>query len=593
MAINDPSKNNTAQDNGRDDDQRDSRRDERRNEQRAERRDDDKRFSPFGTIGGAGNLTGRRVNKNVGSEKFTKLLEGIKKVLKDDGVTEDFRLIPLNREQHGTFYSAIIVVRGTESRLAEGYGPHTHLTAQALLIEATNSEPRPYVDDSIRNNPIQVTRTSEDVYNDMFIGHVRRLVISSFNNNELNLIDPIVVPRDFDVENENTVRALAETVTTGLETRALVRHAQFADWNLSEYLGNARDMRLPVTVESISSSEPLFSVLGAHIHADAVISVSIEQTKQDRRDELNNPDGNEPICEAYGFTELVPVDPRILEDGMPRSGRRGGRDFVPEFGWVPRFNIVNLEQSVTRTPAGLLLPIASADELGKERRWAAPMTPRRGVNSRDGSIFFNDPGALNIQANLQNIDEQYAPPIDTSDAAFGDRELGILLDRTVTQRMAIGIHCTDTGPQAYYTSPFAALARGSSEARRRARADLVTAANALTNGYFDEFFHDNDDIVDGEGERFHMGFWRDNNQQLRDIRQIAHYLPMANMLHAMRSSMDLLDDWNDAVFGDGDEAERMAEKLQMLNVVTQETLVTTGTGLCVTLTGAFVDGGGR
>lgn len=543
-------------------------------------------FTPYGRAGER-RLAGQRIPENTGSEYFQKLSASVNKLIKDVGVDNEFRVIPLPREVHRLHYSGLIIVRDKNVTLF-GMPAHKHVVAQVLILEATGDAVRSIVDTQVSHNPIQITLTSEDVYNDVYQTAVRNQVSSITGVSvaeDVILIDPIVVPRDLDIGEEQRVRSLVSLATTAVNTRAMFHHANFKDWDINEWLGGRKDARLPVTVESIDGAS-IENVLGQPIHADTVSRLSLDLTKNRGRQELNGDDTEEDIAEAMTFLELVPVNPNLLD---VRQAPRGEREFRPRNAWMPRLNIVNVEQSVTRTPAGIVAAILPVVENSKGRRWALPLRPKHGPRDR-ADVNFQDPGALNIQANLTNEDVQFAGPMDTTKSDFDDRAFGILLDSTVTSEMSIGIHCTDSGTQAYYTSPFAACARGTAEQRRRAANDIVDSWSDATGGIFREMFDpQRDQIVDGPGERFHMGYWYNARDQRVDVRAIDQYLPMANLLFAMRQDMNMLIDWCATRWGGGDEATNLAEHLTILQAATRNTLTVTGMGLGVTLTSHFVD----
>lgn len=544
-------------------------------------------FSAFGRAGER-KLLGQRISENTGSEYFQKLLTSINKLIKDVGVEQEFRVVPLPRETHRLHYSGIVIVRDKAVPLFN-MPAHKHVVAQVLILEATGDAVRSVVDTQVSHNPIQITLTSEDVFNDIYQNVVRTQVAAATgvaNADDLYLIDPIVIPRDLNVEDEQRIRSLVSLTTTAVNTRTMFHHANFKDWDINEWLGGRKDARLPVTVESVEGSV-IENVLSQPIHADTVSRLSLDLSKgRAGRQELNGDDTEEDIAEAMTFVELVPVNPNLLD---VRQAPRGEREFRPSKAWMPRLNIVNVEQSVTRTPAGIVAAILPVVENSKGRRWALPLRPKHGPRDRQ-DVNFQDVGALNIQANLSNEDAQFATPVDTTKSDFDDRAFGIFLDSTVTPEMSIGIHCADSGTQAYYTSPFAAVARGTADQRRRAANDIVDSWSDATGGIFREMFDPNrDQIVDGPGERFHMGYWYNARDQRVDVRAIDQYLPVANMLYAMRSDMNRLIDWCATRWGGGDEATNLAEHLQILQALTRDTLTVTGMGLGVTLTSHFVD----
>jgi len=547
--------------------------------------------SPFKTLAQGSRLVGQRIAENAGSDKFNALLKNVQEVFKEaDAAKDEFVILPMPKEVTRMHFSAIVLARRPEVPVVEGWSVNHLVVAQVLMVEATGDNPRPYNDDSVRNRNFQITPTSEDVYNEIFQNAARKVVTDALRTQvAVNLMDCVIVRRDFDVTNINDVRRLISAATTGITTRAMQRHPDFTDWNLSGWTDGIRDIQLPVSIES-TTTEVQTTANGDVVHADMVITVGVESRQRDRTPRFNDDISSEPVCETSVNIELVPVNPDFLDDADINRGRRRRRDqdFVPQAAWMPRANIVNIEQMQARTLAGILFSIASVSELNRDRQWASLFRPRRGAGRKD--VNFYDIGALNIHANVADEKGDFGQPIDTTIPEFGDEEFSIFLDRTLTQQMAIGIDCPDTGLQAFYTASFAAIATGDNKVRQRATMDVFDAAMDLTNGAVEMFFDPTkDQIIEGPGERFHMGYWTDANGQRRDIRQLASFLPVANMVASNGSNMRLLDDWLDTWFGSQDENYRLAERLKLLNAICDDSLVVTGMGIRPTVTGHFAD----
>ena len=547
--------------------------------------------SPFRTLSDGARLVGQRITENSGSDKFNALLKHVQDIIKESETSaKEFVILPMPKEVTRMHFSAIVLARRPEVPVVEGWTATAVTVAQVLLVEATGDNPRPYNDDAVRNRSFQVTPTAEDIYNDRFINAATKIISDALRNGtSVSLMDCVIVRRDFNVTDVNDVRRLISASTTGITTRAMQRHPDFNDWNLASWTDGVRDIQMPVSVES-TTTEVQTTANGDVVHADMIVTVGIESRQRDRVPQYNDAVGNEPISETSVNIELVPVSPDTLDDADINRGRRRrrDRDFEPQAAWMPRANIVNIEQMQARTTAGILFAVASVAELNRDRQWASLFRPRRGASRKD--INFYDIGALNIHANVTDEKGEYGPAIDTTDPEFGDEEFSVFLDRTLTQQMAIGIDCPDTGLQAFYTAPFAALATGDSRTAARAYDDLVASAMDLTNGAFEQFFvTGKDDIIEGPGERFHLGYWTDASGQRRDIRQLASFLPIANMVSANGTNMRLLDDWLDTWFGSQDENYRLAERLKILNAICDESLVITGMGIRPTLSGTFAD----
>lgn len=548
-------------------------------------------YSPFANLAQATRM-GQVISKNSSSESF----EAIRKALTDQVAKEPtskevIQIVAFPREQHTTLYFSVIATVRVMNKVLPGLpvGP-SELITQLLIIEGSNDSPRALkIEGTHRGNSFELERTAEDANNDTTNNYVKKLLAQQFGIKQevVRFIDPIIVPRSFNAEDEKLIRTLAADSSNAVNTVAIARHPDFQDWNVVETIGRGSDLRLPVTVE-LANDTFITDSLGNPIAGDLEVSVGVEfinrNRGRDHTEELTGAQAENNLCRTTVQMEFIPATTDLLRNDR-RS--RKDRDLEPQVAFVARANILNVNQALTCTEGGVLFAAASVAEIGREnkRSWAELYVPKRGDSS---SVNFHDVGALNYEANIENARGNYGPKIDTTTSEFTPHELGRLLDLLVPRQLAVGIDCPSSGPTAWYTTPFAALARGSKAQQERAYNVIISSAIRLTDGHFDKFFDiGRDPILLNEGNRIWMGKWRDNQGKARDIREFT-YLTVANLVG--ESNPDMIGEWVDTQLNtDIPEDRRMADNLQQLQALTGRNVELTGTALRVTYAGRFLD----
>lgn len=547
-------------------------------------------FSPFGNLG-RGGLLGQVVSETDSSAKFTTLMELLRKGLEGDkAVANSIDLIPLPRETHTQLqFSAVVVVRNTDVPLAPDAPKIDYVTAQVLLIEASNDKPRPYQEGgNNRGSTYTVTPTSDEAYNPTLVSFVKQQLLAKYPGQRIVLADGVVIPTEFDTADPASVKRLLSTTTTAVNTVALQSAPGFTDWNLAVSLNTARNNRLELPVQLDFGDREPQTVLGTPVHADVTIEVGVDAGERARA-ELNDGSGYSLLCGTMVAVELVPVPEHQLEES---SRVRFAQP--PRAAWAPRLNIVGVNQHYARTTGGVLFAAASVAELNRDRLWAqAFCTPMGGNRQRGGGNepVLNDIGALNIEANVQgDTDAMWGlHPHTARDNTFGHRDLGSFLDLTVVPHAMIAIDCPVAGPQSYYTSPFATAVRGGESEKRAALDDIIRSARDLTDNNIDAHMdlgrHSNQ-LFAGDGEVLHLGYWTDIHQRRRDLREFT-YLSVANLIG--ETNPEVLSQWNDTwLRTDISEGRRLADRLELLKVFTNGSLVLQGLALRVTFGARFI-----
>lgn len=542
-------------------------------------------FDPWAGVT-AGKLFSQRITASSGSTSFTNLVKTMRETLKEQAEGDFFDVVAFPKEVHTNLhFSVISIVRHNRQPIQPGMNKHVFITVQNLLVESTGDSLRPYTsDDGYRGRPYTVTPTSEDVHNKQLTTFIEDQLLETYKDvQKVYQIDPVIVRRTM-VLDTDSIKRLLEASTVAVESRTMERHPEFRDFNYVAKLGS-NDLVLPVTVD-LTGGQTMMDVQGMPYYADAVIGVSVEQGGKSGRGGYvpNSNDLSKKICEVGAMVELVNVDPELLDENKSRRSRQ--RDFVPQVAWAPRIVVTAIEQYMTRTPSGIFFAVASIAELGASRLWARTF---RGTKGGDNNFNLRDLGYLNIEANLgDEKDSRYGNPINTSPNVFDDRDMAELLDSTVTKAPMFAVDCPTTGPSAYYTTLLYRLARGTEAERRAAHNELARSLRDATDGLIDNYINLNAvDLLEDDGEMLYTGFWLDQDNKQRDIRELDNYLAIASRAGAGNADTILgwCNTWNR---GEQSEAQALSERLTYLQSAAAGTVTVQGTALRVTLNAEVV-----
>lgn len=530
-------------------------------------------FNPFDGLNGQ--VLGRMIHPESGSESFKRVVELLQKtVATTNGAIE---VHPFAREIHTDLsHSVIAVVRTNKVPVGPGQPKHDFVTAQIWIMEATGEVPR--AQDVVEgNNRWKITPTVEDSHNTILIEYVSRTLRDIYGQETLVMtIDPLVIPREQDLSKDDRLLLQLDASITAVNNRTYVRIPGFQDYNfVHRHAG--KDVILAVSTKI--SPETRTDLQNRPFYSDAEVVVSVEKNGPRNQGEVfHQPSTSRDVSATSVMVDLVPCDPALLDDNRSR----GGRGFRPEVAWAPRLTAVNIEQYMARTPACILFALTAMSQLAADRMYAETFRPSK---NRD-SMGLRDIGYLNIQANLDEEEGEYGSYVPVQDAS--DAEIGKFLDLTVARFPILAVDCMTTGPQAYYTTGLFNVARGRPDAARRAQDELFHSLRCATNGLIDKYVTSSDSFVADEGEMIHVGYWVDENGRRRDLRELDNYLAVAAL---SKKNPRLIEDWSATYYRtDISEARRMSDRWVILQALSANEVVQTGTALRVSINDKIISG---
>jgi hypothetical protein len=520
----------------------------------------------------ANRLFAAPISRATGSEALTKLSKAMAKIYESANQAIELTLLSIDNGDDTALNFSVLVVCGRLKTQPDMVAFHT------LLIEATGKKLTPVME-NINNRQVEVLRVTGDAMNERLINKVSALVSKAFPNHRLFQTDGCVVPRHFNVEDNDSVHALAFNAGMAVSTELELQRNGFYDFNIAE---SKDDSSLQVNISFNNPAQ--LDAVGEPMRSDTIITFSSQSANQPRgADNLNSGDRESRVTEISVFHDVLwaPVHqqpnsfPGYQQQQMPQMG------YPMTQKYVVRAVITNLISNLSYTPSGVLLALVTVMSLHDNNNWIQAFRPQPVSGSE---IDIRDLGALNIEANLNNEPNGVGSRIDTKDPSFGLEQLGQYISMLIRPGLVVSMDVPECAPQTWFSSLLAASASGS----RTAQGILYEAAQVLTNGNFGKYVTEGEGLFNDTNNRVHLGYWTDRSGARRDIRDIDH-VAVANILGERQPSV--VRTWSDTFTQTNYPlALRLEERKKIIMACTNETAEFTGFAQRLTFTTRFLEG---
>jgi len=517
----------------------------------------------FRSLGRLGNAP---MGRNPAAEVLTKLEKALDEVYKSANAAFEIKLIPLDMNNNPAIArSALIVALFDKNNLDLGVSYHT-------LILAGSGEPFPPKYENINGQNVEIQRVDGDVWDDKFREVAADAVARTFSGARLIDAEAEVVPRTFDVSDEQLVYQLAANALFAANHELNRMRTDFRDLNLA---GAARDSNLTARVQF--NHDQLVDPVGEPIRTDVMIDLiaTAIQTGQGA-----NADARATkVSQVGGFLDLVwdPVAPQAnpyAQWGQPTQQQQFNQLYITHFV------MTHLETLELMTVPAQLFALVQALTLRDGNAWARGFAPRPYA----AGIDMHDIGAIGIEANPEGDARGFGARIDTKTDSFTTQgTLHKLLQAFVRPGLLLSIDVPECGPSTWSNSVFAAAAEGSAKANEF----IIEAAQTLTNGNFlKHYTNGSGRVAFDNNNRIHLGWYVDSQGRKRDIRDI-DYLAVANLVG--EKDPTVIKDWSDTFVNlQISPAQRLAKRKNIIqNLVGDATF--TGFARRATLDGAFME----
>ena len=419
-------------------------------------------------------------------------------------------VIPMLRENHGEKfrYSSLIV---TTSALDASTGT-LNVAYHVLLIEASNPvKPENYRANSDRpGQQVNLPRFACDGIDSEYISTARELVARAYKNASIQgvkVINPIyadseVVPDTVKVDDVERIGHMAENALHAAVTQ-LKRITTRVPFDLT------KTQPTPFVMEHTFRDGNISDLNGQAVRSDVIVRLSARTEGKRNTFTLNGGNEGQTVSNSSMFIDLMYTQRQNAPMGM------FGKVDKIEPCFVPRAVITNVACSKGYSLEMFLLQLYAANSVydsGAFRRSLINKQPKK------GDMFdMTDIGACNVLANVGNETAVFATPYSTRGADVNETwKAGFL--QTICQPVPLmSLDCQIAGPSSWQTTTFQRAAEGG-KAGKDAESMILNAAMNLTGGQFGAFFDDNDSIV-AYREIIPMGYWQDQEGNMRDLRE--------------------------------------------------------------------------
>lgn len=513
-----------------------------------------------------GGLLAAPISRGVGSEFYSLLKTNLTEVYKTAHGDTEIALIDLdNINEPALAFSSIIVAIRLKNQAELGVAYHV------IMLESTGDKLSPR-QQNINGQNIEEYLVTSDAMDDILVAKAQEKVRRAFPNGPWHLVDGVVVPSNFNVNDKFAVHQLALNAGLACTTELAVRDRNFQDLNLAQM---ANDSSLNVNIGF--NRTQIADAVGAPMRSDILINFASKKQGQQggRYASVNSGDKEVKVSEVSGYVDLLwnPMQGAVHNPYNPNQQ-------VQTQKYAARLVITNLASSYSYTPASVLLAMATALSLREDNNWIQTFRP---APANGSEIDMTDIGAVNIEANLMNEPSGFGTRIDTKSDSFKLEDLGRLVAALIQPGLIVSLDCPEVGPQSWYLSVFAAASNGSQAAYRV----IYDAANQLTNGAFGRHFPQGSAMFVDTNNRVHLGHWSDRRGEKRDLREIDH-IAVCNL--AGERNPQAIRDWSDTFLRTQFPLlQRLAARKRMISALTNETAQFTGFAQRVTFSAAFMD----
>lgn len=440
---------------------------------------------------------------------FKEALESNKSAMGD----KSFSLHSIPSDTAQIPYDVMVLVYRTPTNKALLY---PFILADSLEREYTHSV---YMKQSTREYVV----TPDSIYDMSVYDRIKRHLSKSLPNYEFNQIAFLLIPRNFNYENNVSVKKILNNAMNAIHVvinNKVITGKHIEKVGLITKVRFAKDQAITLH-ERIARSD---------------VSLLLEATKvkhkrRGHRDIVTSDDFvdvNRGLIRCDGFVDLVYA--------KPRGGYFSCINSSPA-KYIPRLVITNLEQKQRTNTMGLtLVALANAFMLQTNRNWALALKRPRGkamVNS------WHDIGAVAYEMNTSDDPEEhdFSKKIATDDPSFNTKELKELVSKTFSNTLLVSLDVEMGGPQLWLQTHFtkAAYTEQDHPEHQKIVAEanryILEVADQITNGKFSEMTGGKSiNAVYSGYERVHLGTYEDQNSELRDIRDIC-YRAILNNCH--------------------------------------------------------------
>lgn len=512
----------------------------------------------FMTIGNAGGL-----NRTPSSEGITKAMTALgeeSKKLVEAPWAVTLLTVDIAKETNLAFSGIVLCARRTDN-------PRAGVVYHTLILEESG-QMTPNRIETFRNVQFEVQKVTGDYYDPMYAATVEEIVKRAFPNTLCRSMNAQVIPRTFNYEDKEAVRALYINAQLPCNTILEMSSEDFRDMDLTAF---KKDSTLAVRVGFNEPQSADYVGLPVRTDINIILSASSINTAP-VEGQMNSQQRSNVISKVGGYIDPVwaPVEANVYQPNMPQ----------PKFG--ARFIITQMENVAYTTLASQLLALASSLVLRENNNYFPYFSPRP-IGAGGRNVDLRDIGAINIEANVFNDPSGFGPYIDTKANSFTPQDLGKLMVLAFRPGITYSLRVSECGPDTWFNDAFKAAGEGNPEAANA----ILRAANTLTGGAFERHYNSRENPVIVNYDRVHLGYYIGQDGAKHDLSDI-DYLAIMNLVG--RNDVTAGASWSDTFFKtDQPAALRLSARKKMIEAAVHSDITFTGFGRLVTFTGMFIE----
>ena len=509
----------------------------------------------------------RSYQKNNAGERASKILAGFTDLLNGNSNTENFKVFLLDASIYNLARSAVLLTAQFEQTVLV----HT-------MIVAGSGGPLPNKRIPIANGKyLEIPSVDSDVdIGEQFWTSTVKCVQREFvgrNINDISDAGYCVIHEALDITD---IDALDDVLSQACCAIDKIHALMIGDDDL---IITGDDLITGETITAGLDYNPgiVTGISGNLIRTDLQITMMGQASGQQ-----NLYTQSSPLSTVGGFVNLVYSPPEAVYQNPHLPPNPAANHFYT--AQLILTNVTPLDDTLE----AYLLALSTAMLADDRQAWVHCFAPRhdyKGLNPRDI-------GAVGLEVNLRGIDQstgkQY--PLGRVDVKDSTDEYGHAKILTICCRpnLVFSLDVEEYGHQSWLENTFVGAARRDIAQN----AAIIRAADNLTNGHFSAIFNQrmpnqNDRFVVGrEINRVHLGNYRNENGDLRDIRDI-DYLAMLNL--NAEHHMETVEAFSQTDEPAIDENVRLDQRTKLLTNAISSNVTFTGFAQRITFHPAFMD----
>lgn len=469
----------------------------------------------------------------------------------------------LDARAFDTHFSAIVVattavVEGTEKTLV-----------LPIIFEDERNPLRPRQARRYGGVDVETVPVPSDVYDATYFDAVVKLLVSKGYPTDIVNVGHQIVPAAFSITEPANLDTVLGEVLVNLQS-----YSFYEAGDLSHTLTpNELSTEMEVIANIDYRSEQSADIVNQPIVAPITIELAEQAVKQTNT-QVQSYNG-----QGGAARQLLEVTLAINFQYVEPE-----RDSAKCF--VPQIVVTGIQSSELMPSLELVLyGLSSTSIVLSAYRWTEAFLPAitRAAPHRDiGALAIDSP---------EEDDEEYGQPVDIFSPSFNDKKFQKYIGTLIEDYTMIAIDAPEQGVGAYLTESFyLAAAEYANEKDEDGNpivggvSRIIQAANNATDGEFDKFW-DGSQIVSTQVTRIHNGFYLDEQNSPRDIREI-DYLYLLNV-SSERGSIDRAREFDESFQRGGPIGQR--DRAAIIKEVTGDNATFTGYSRRVVLNPSFVD----